>query len=108
MVIMLEQELSKELDFTKEGRTENIRRIAEVSKLFIDAGIITLNSFITPLQSNRDMIRSIVGNDSYFEIFVNTPLSICEMRDVKGLYAKARSGEIKNFTGINSSIRTSK
>ncbi len=93
--------LSKDLGFLEKDRDENIRRVAEVSKLFSDLGIITINSFISPTKKMRDQVRSIVG-DCFVEVYVNTPLNICELRDVKGLYAKARKGEIKNFTGIDS------
>ena len=81
---------------------ENIRRIAEVAKLFNDAGLIVTTSFISPYKSDRDKARQIIGNDSFVEIYVSTPVNECEKRDVKGLYKKARSGQIPNFTGINS------
>lgn len=93
--------INKDLGFTPEGRTENLRRIAEIAKLFVDAGTITLAAFIAPMQKDRAMIQEIVGEDSYFEIFIDTPLEICEKRDPKGLYKKARAGEIKYFTGID-------
>lgn len=93
--------LNKDIGFSLEDRSENIRRIAEVSKLFVDAGIITLAAFISPLQKDRDAVREIVKED-FIEIFVKCPLEVCEERDPKNLYKKARSGEIKNFTGINS------
>lgn len=89
------------LGFTEEDRKENIRRIAEVSKLFNECGIITINSFISPTIEIRQLARSIIGNDNFVEVYVNTPLEICEARDKKGLYEKARKGEIKNFTGIS-------
>ena len=85
-----------------EDRTENIRRIAEVSKLFINCGVITINCFVSPTIAIRDAARAIIGDENMIEVFVNTPLEECERRDVKGLYAKARKGEIKNFTGIDS------
>ncbi len=93
--------LNNNLGFSPEDRTENIRRIAEVANLMIDAGLVVLAAFVSPYQKDRERIRSIVGVKQYVEIFVNTPLEECERRDVKGLYAKARAGEIKNFTGIN-------
>lgn len=94
--------LSKDLDFSDAGRIENIRRIGEVAKLFIDAGIIVLCAFISPFRAERDLVRNLVGSENFLEIFVDTPLETCEERDVKGLYKKARNGEIANFTGINS------
>ena len=95
--------LNKDLGFTDTDRVENIRRVAEVSKLMIDAGLITLVSFISPFKSERQMARDLLSSDEFFEIFVNTPLEECEKRDPKGLYKKARAGELKNFTGIDSS-----
>lgn len=92
--------INKDLDFSSTSRSENIRRISEISKLFIDSGKIILTAFITPLEIDRNTARDILGED-YIEIFVNCPLEICEQRDVKGLYAKARKGEIPNFTGIS-------
>jgi adenylylsulfate kinase len=94
--------INNNLKFTEEDRLENIRRIAEVSKLLINSGVITLNSFISPTKEIRDMAKEIIGAENFFEIYVNAPLEICEERDVKGLYEKARRGEIKNFTGIDS------
>ncbi|MCM8570500.1 adenylyl-sulfate kinase [Gramella jeungdoensis] len=93
--------LNKNLGFTREDRKENLRRIAEVAKLFVNSGNIVIASFISPLKADRDFIKEIIGEDDFIEIFVNTPLEICETRDVKGLYKKARAGEIKNFTGID-------
>jgi adenylylsulfate kinase len=93
--------INSNLGFSDADRTENIRRIAEVSKLFLNAGIITLNCFVSPTRAMRDMARTIIGNGDFIEIYVNTPLEICEARDVKGLYAKARKGEIRDFTGIH-------
>lgn len=93
--------LNNNLGFAPEDRTENIRRIAEVANLMVDAGLVVLAAFVSPYKEDRENIRSIVGEHNYVEIFVNTPLEECERRDVKGLYAKARAGEIKNFTGIN-------
>ena len=94
--------INKNLKFTEEDRLENIRRIAEVNKLFLNCGIITINCFISPTKEIRDMAKEIIGEQNYIEIFVNAPISVCEERDVKGLYKKARNGEIKNFTGIDS------
>ena len=95
--------LNKDLGFTDTDRVENIRRVAEVSKLMVDAGLITLVSFISPFKSERQMARNLLSSDEFFEIFVNTSLEECEKRDPKGLYKKARAGELKNFTGIDSS-----
>lgn len=89
------------LDFSTQDRIENIRRISEVSKLFIDGGIITINSFISPTLEIRKMAKDIIGPESFFEILIDADLETCEKRDVKGLYAKARKGEIKDFTGIS-------
>uniref|UniRef100_UPI0037C89A0F adenylyl-sulfate kinase n=1 Tax=Parachryseolinea silvisoli TaxID=2873601 RepID=UPI0037C89A0F len=94
--------LNKDLSFTDEGRVENIRRIGEVSRLFVDAGIIVLSAFISPFAADREQVRSIVGAENFIEVFVDAPLEVCEQRDVKGLYKKARAGEVKNFTGIDS------
>ncbi len=94
--------LNKDLGFTDADRVENIRRVAETSKLMVDAGLIVLVSFISPFQSERRMARELVEDGEFIEVFISTPLAICEKRDVKGLYAKARRGEIKNFTGIDS------
>ena len=94
--------LNKDLGFTDADRVENIRRVAEVSKLMVDAGLITLVSFISPFKSERQMARDLLSADEFFEIFINTPLEECEKRDPKGLYKKARAGELKNFTGIDS------
>lgn len=93
--------LNNNLSFSREDREENLRRIAEVSKLFVDSGTVVIASFISPLQEDRDKIEQIIGEDDFIEVFVNTPLEVCESRDVKGLYKKARAGEIKNFTGID-------
>ena len=94
--------LCKDLGFNSHDRTENIRRVAEVCKLFNDAGTLVLSAFITPLNSDRELVRSIVSPESLIEIFVDTPLDVCEKRDPKGLYQKARSGELQDFTGISS------
>lgn len=94
--------LCSDLGFSNEDRQENIRRVGELSKLFVDAGIITLTAFISPFQMDRNRIRRLVNDDEFIEIYCNTELQTCEQRDVKGLYAKARRGEIANFTGISS------
>lgn len=94
--------LCSDLGFTSQERNENIRRIAEVSKLFMDSGLIVLASFISPYRNQRDLVKQIVGEANYFEVFLSTSLEVCEKRDVKGLYKKARNGEIRNFTGISS------
>lgn len=94
--------INKDLSFTDTDRIENIRRIGEVANLMLDSGMVVLSAFISPFQADRDQVKKIVGAESYFEVFVDTPLEICEQRDVKGLYKKARAGEIKNFTGIDS------
>lgn len=93
--------INKGLGFTKEDRKENLRRIAEVAKLFVDAGHISVAAFVSPLASDRALVESIIGEKDFIEIFVDTSLEECERRDVKGLYKKARAGEIKNFTGID-------
>ena len=94
--------LNRDLGFTDADRVENIRRAAETAKLFVDAGMIVIASFISPFRSERRMAREMMGTDEFLEIFVDTPLAVCEERDVKGLYAKARNGDIPNFTGIDS------
>lgn len=94
--------INRDLNFSESDRMENIRRIAEISKLFCNAGQICIVSFITPLESMRTLAAEIIGEDKFVEVFIDTPLSICEQRDVKGLYKKARAGEIKEFTGISS------
>lgn len=94
--------LNSNIDFSEEGRKENIRRIGEVAKLFIDAGIIVISAFISPFREDRDAVRKLLKEGEFIEIHVDCPLEICEQRDVKGLYAKARRGEIPNFTGISS------
>ena len=93
--------INNNLGFSEADRVENIRRIAEVSKLFLDTGIITIAAFISPNSDIREMAARIIGPEDFLEIYVSTPLAECEKRDVKGLYAKARRGEIKNFTGIS-------
>ncbi len=94
--------INKDLGFSSADRTENIRRVAEMAKLFLESGTIVITSFISPLISDREMAKKIIGSTDFVEVFINCPLSICEQRDVKGLYAKARKGEIKDFTGIDS------
>ena len=94
--------INNNLGFSEADRTENIRRAAETSKLFAACGIITICSLISPTEEIRSMSKNIIGANDYFELFVNTPIEVCEQRDVKGLYKKARAGEIKNFTGIDS------
>ncbi|MBQ2959477.1 MAG: adenylyl-sulfate kinase [Alistipes sp.] len=94
--------INRGLGFSEEERRENIRRIAEVSKLFTETGIVTLSAFVSPTNELREMAREIIGKEDFVEIFVATPLEECERRDIKGLYAKARRGEIKDFTGITS------
>jgi len=96
------QGLNKDLGFSNEDRVENIRRIAEVSKLFVDAGLIVITAFISPFKCEREFARSLVDADEFIEVFVDTPLEVCEKRDPKGLYKRARSGELKEFTGISS------
>ncbi|MFT4835007.1 MAG: adenylylsulfate kinase [Marinoscillum sp.] len=94
--------LNKDLSFSDVDRVENIRRISEVAKLFMDAGIIVLTAFISPFQKDRQLAKELAGQQEFIEVFVDTPLEVCESRDVKGLYAKARAGKIPNFTGIDS------
>ncbi len=94
--------LNKNLGFSDEDRVENIRRIGEVAKLFVDAGTLVMTAFISPFRADRDMVRGIVGEGEFIEVYVDTPLEVCEQRDPKGLYQKARAGQIKNFTGLDS------
>lgn len=94
--------MSSDLDFSDASRKENIRRISEMSKLFLDAGVVVLTAFISPFKEDRQQAKDLVGKSNFIEVFVDTPLEICEQRDVKGLYAKARAGKIPNFTGIDS------
>lgn len=94
--------LNKDLDFSDNSRKENLRRIGEVAKLMADAGLITITAFITPFEEERRRMKELIGAGRYMEIFVDCPLEECEKRDVKGLYARARAGEISNFTGISS------
>lgn len=94
--------LNKDLGFSEIDRIENIRRIGEVSKLFVDSGLIVLTAFISPFKSDRQIAKSLVKYDEFIEVFIDSPLDVCESRDPKGLYKKAREGAIKNFTGISS------
>jgi len=93
--------LNKNLGFSPEDRTENIRRIGEVGNLFVDTGVITITAFISPYRADRAVAREVIGDGNFFEVFCDTPLGVCEERDPKGLYKKARAGEIKGFTGID-------
>ena len=98
----IRQGLSKDLDFSDASRVENIRRVAEVARLMVDAGLIVMTAFISPFRTERRMARSLFAPGGFVEVFVDTPLDECARRDVKGLYAKARRGELKNFTGFDS------
>jgi len=98
--------LNKDLGFSDADRIENIRRIGEMAKLFVDAGLIVLSAFISPFRADRRMVRDLVEAGEFIEIHMSTPLSVCEQRDPKGLYKKARDGQIKNFTGIDSDYET--
>jgi adenylylsulfate kinase len=93
--------INSDLGFSEKDRNENIRRIAEISKLVVNCGIITINSFVSPSDELRQMAKNIIGEKDFYLVYVNTPVEVCEKRDTKGLYAKARKGEIKNFTGIS-------
>lgn len=93
--------INNNLGFTAEDRVENIRRISEIGKLFVDTGVITIAAFISPNNELREMASNIIGKENFVEVYISTPIEECEKRDVKGLYAKARRGEIKNFTGIS-------
>lgn len=93
--------INKNLGFSADDRKENIRRIAEIGKLFVDTGVVTLSAFISPTNESRRMASGIIGADDFREVYVSTPLEVCEQRDVKGLYARARRGEIKDFTGVS-------
>ena len=97
----IRQGINKDLSFTPEDRTENIRRIAEISNLMLDAGVLTLAAFVSPYIKDREGVQNIVKAENFIEIYVNTSLKECERRDVKGLYKKARAGEVKNMTGIS-------
>lgn len=94
--------INKDLTFTDEDRIENVRRIGEISKLFVDSGLLVLTAFISPFRADRALVRKLVGEGEFIEVFIDTPIEICEQRDPKGLYKKARQGEIKHFTGIDS------
>lgn len=94
--------LNKDLGFSDADRVENIRRIGEVAKLFVDSGVIVLTAFISPFIADRAQVRHLLSEDQFLEVFIDTPLDVCEQRDPKGLYKKARTGEIKHFTGIDS------
>lgn len=94
--------LNADLGFSSQDREENIRRVAHLSQILLDAGIIVITAFISPFKKDRELARSLVQKDEFIEVFVDTPLEVCEKRDPKGLYKKARSGELKNFTGIGS------
>ena len=100
--------LNNDLGFTNADRVENIRRVAEVAKLMADAGLIVITAFISPFISERDYARKIVADDEFIEVFVDAPLEVCEARDPKGLYKKARAGQLKNFTGIDSEYQKPK
>ena len=93
--------ICSDLGFSEDDRNENIRRIAEISKLFAESGTITINAFITPTEKLRAVARDIIGRDDFINVFVNAPLNLCEERDIKGMYKKARNGEIKDFTGVS-------
>ena len=100
--------LNNDLGFTDADRVENIRRVAEVAKLMVDAGLIVITAFISPFISERDYARQIVADDEFIEVFVDAPLEVCEARDPKGLYKKARAGQLRNFTGIDSEYQKPK
>lgn len=96
------QGLTRDLGFTDADRVENIRRVAEVARLMMDAGLIVMTAFISPFRREREMARELIGAENFIEVFVNTPLEVCEQRDVKGLYKRARSGSLQNMTGVDS------
>jgi len=98
--------INNNLGFSENDRTENIRRIAEISKLFVNCGVITLNCFISPTKKMRQLAKNIIGRENFIEVFISTSVEECEKRDVKGLYAKAREGKIKNFTGVDAPFET--
>ena len=100
--------INNNLGFSDEDRTENIRRIAEIAKLFLNCGVITINCFVSPTAKIRSQAKEIVGEENFIEVFVNTSLEVCEARDTKGLYASARRGEVKNFTGISAAYEIPK
>lgn len=93
--------INKGLSFSPEDRKENLRRVGEIAKLMVDAGLVCIAAFVSPLNADREALKEIIGREYFMEVFVNTPIAVCEERDVKGLYAKARRGEIKDFTGVN-------
>ncbi|OFY85809.1 MAG: adenylyl-sulfate kinase [Bacteroidetes bacterium RIFCSPLOWO2_12_FULL_35_15] len=99
--------INNNLGFSDIDRTENIRRIAEVTKLFVNCGVITICCFVSPTEEIRNIAKTIIGPTDFIEVYVNTPLEICEQRDVKGLYARARKGEVKDFTGISAPFEAS-
>lgn len=103
---VLRKGINKDLSFSPEDRKENLRRMAEIASLFLDTGHIVLSAFIAPYKESRSMIQDIIGKENYFEIFMNTSIETCVKRDVKGLYEKARKGEILNMTGINAPYET--
>ncbi len=98
---VIRQGICRDLGFSEDDRAENIRRTAEVSRLFVHAGIITICCFISPTKAVRSMAKDIIGTEDFLEVFINTPFEVCEQRDVKGLYKKARAGTIKDFTGLD-------
>ena len=98
--------INKDLGFSDKDRNENIRRVAEISKLFVDSGHIVINAFISPFENNRNLAKDIISDKDFLEIFIDSSISVCEKRDVKGLYKKARAGKINNFTGISSPFET--
>ena len=100
--------INNNLGFSEADRLENIRRAAEVSKLFMNAGLITICSFISPTEEIRTLAKNIIGEENFFEVYINAPFEVCEQRDVKGLYKKARNGEIKNFTGLDAPFEAPK
>ena len=100
--------INNNLSFTLEDRLENIRRTAEIAKLFVDCGVVTICCLVSPTEKIRSLAKEIIGKEDFFEIFINTPLNICEERDVKGLYVMARKGEVKNFTGISAPFENPK
>ena len=93
--------INKGLTFSQEDRKENLRRVGEIAKLMVDAGLVCIAAFVSPLNADREVLKEIIGRENFVEVFVNTPIEVCEQRDIKGLYAKARRGEIKDFTGVN-------
>lgn len=100
--------INKNLGFTEEDRLENIRRIAEINKLFLDTGVITINSFVSPTQDVRNVAKEIIGTNDFYEVYINASFEECAKRDVKGLYQKALNGEIKNFTGLDAPFEAPK